>query len=132
MHSCKSEITILEDIHPLVSSSEETNTIYMIYSSSSPSLSSVVEYPYNLSARFFNNDEDILESLLTLDNPCDDIHHRSYFVLDEPSSSLIQYSIEAKYFICGSANLFINPILAPYSFEEGNMDNISPAIMVNI
>jgi len=42
-------------------------------------------------------------------------------------------TIESKYFLPPvKADWFKNPILAPNSFEEGNMSNISPTIKVNI
>jgi hypothetical protein len=41
--------------------------------------------------------------------------------------------IETKYFIpSGHINWFNNPIPAPDAFEEGNMDNISLIIKINI
>ena len=40
--------------------------------------------------------------------------------------------METKDFIHGKFNWFKNPILAPYSFEEGNMSNILPTIKINI
>ena len=52
-HSRKSYITILEEIHPSVSSSDTTNTIYMISTSSSPFHSSVVEDPPDLFQHHF-------------------------------------------------------------------------------
>ena len=40
--------------------------------------------------------------------------------------------MDSKDFIHGEFDWFINPILAPNSFEEGNMANISPTIKINI
>ena len=40
--------------------------------------------------------------------------------------------METKDFILGKVNWFKNPIPAPYAFEEGNMENISPTIKINI
>ena len=131
-HSHESDITILDEIHPLASSSDTTNTIYTISSSSSPSVYSVIEDPFDLSTDCFNNDEEILEALSTPEYPWDDMHHHSFFIPDEPPSSSNQYSVEAKDFIHGKVDWFKNPIMAPDSFEEGNMANISPTIKVNI
>ena len=40
--------------------------------------------------------------------------------------------MEFKDLIHDEAHWFINPIHAPYAFEEGNMANISPTIKINI
>ena len=40
--------------------------------------------------------------------------------------------METKHFIHGKVNWFKNPILAPDTFEEGNMANISPTIKIDI
>ena len=81
-HSHKSEIIVLEKMHPLTSSSDTNNTIYMISIPSSPSPSSTIEYPSDLSTCYFHNEEEILEALLTLEYPWDDIHHHSFFIPD--------------------------------------------------
>ena len=60
------------------------------------------------------------------------MHHHSFYVSDEPLSSLDQYSIEAKDFINGKFEWVKNPILTLNAFEEGNMANIFPTIKVNI
>ena len=40
--------------------------------------------------------------------------------------------MESKDFIHGKFEWFKNPILEPYTFEEGNIANISPTIKINI
>ena len=64
--------------------------------------------------------------------PWDDLHHHSFFIPDEPSSSSYQFYVETKDFIHGSVDWFKNPISGPESFEEGNMASIFPTIQVNI
>ena len=86
-HSSESDITILEEFHPATSSLDTTNTIYMISSSASPSISPIVEDPSDLFMHCFKNDEDILQYISTLEYPWNDMHHRSLFVPDEPLSS---------------------------------------------
>ena len=80
----------------------------------------------------FSNNEIIIEALSAPDYPWDDMHHCSFFVPDEPLLSSDQYSFEAKDFIHGKVDWFKNPIPTLDAFEEGNMDNISPTIKVNI
>ena len=60
------------------------------------------------------------------------MHHSSYLIPDEPSSSSDQYFFEEKYFIRGSVDWFKNPIPTLDAFEKGNMDKISSTIEVNI
>ena len=84
--------------------------------------------PSDISNHHFSNDEDILEALMTPENPCNDILHRPFFIPDEPSSWLDQFSLEVKYFIHGSVDWFKSQIPTPEAFEEGNMANISPTI----
>ena len=61
-HSCESEITILEEIHPLTSSSNTNNIVYMISTSNSPSSSSTTEDPPDISQHHFHGEEEILEN----------------------------------------------------------------------
>ena len=43
-----------------------------------------------------------------------------------------QFFVETKDFIHGKFDWFKNPIMGPYTFEEGNMANISLTIKINI
>ena len=99
------------------SSSDISNTIYMISSSSIPSIPSVIEDPSNISTHCFNNDEEILEALSAPEYPWDDMHNHSFFIPDEPLSSSNQYLVEAKDFIHGKVDWFKNPIPTPNAFE---------------
>ena len=104
----------------------------MISSSSSPFVPSDIEDPSDLSMHCFNNDEEFLESLSTPEYPWDDMHHCSLFIPEEPLLSSYQYLVEAKDFVHGKVDWFKNAIPSPDTFEEGNMDNISPTINFNI
>jgi len=70
------------------------------------------------------SDEDIMEAMTNTDYPWDDMHHRAYFL---PQQTHDQYVVESKDFIHGEVDWFKNLIPAPYDFEEGNMDKISPS-----
>ena len=107
-------------------------SIYMISSSTYPLISTITDGPSNLSLRCFRNDEEILEALTTLKHPWDDMHHRSFFLPEELVSQSDQFSMETKDFIHGKVDWIKNPILAPDTFEEGNMANVSPTININL
>lgn len=68
----------------------------------------------------------------------DTMHHRSLFLPEKtfaPIDALNHdiYTIESKYFLPSiQFDWFKNATLAPDSFEEGNMSNISPTIKVDI
>ena len=61
-HSLESEITLIKEVHPPPPSSN-TMSIYMMSSSTDLLISSSTDDPSNLSLHYFNNDEEILESL---------------------------------------------------------------------
>ena len=81
-HSLESEITSIEEVHPPPPSSD-TMSIYMMSSSTDPLISSTTDSPSDLSLHCFNNNEEILEALTTLEYPWDDMHHRSFFLPEE-------------------------------------------------
>ena len=105
-------------------------SIYMMSSSTDPSVSTTNDSPSDLSLHCFFNDEEILESLTTPEYPWDDMHHHSFFLPEELVLQSDQFSIERKDFIHGKVNCFKNPILAPDTFKEGNMANISTNLEV--
>ena len=107
-------------------------SIYMMSSSTDPLVSTINDGPSDLSLRCFRNDEEIIEALTTLKYPWDYMHHRSFFLHEELVSQFDQFSVETKDFIHGKVKWFKNPILTLDAFEEGNMDNISPTIKINI
>ena len=69
---------------------------------------------------------------LSLEYPWGNMHHHSFFLLEELVSQSDQFSVETKDFIHGKFDWFKNPIPAPDAFKEGNMANISPTIKINI
>ena len=81
-HSLESEITLIEEVHP-PPPSFDTMSIYMMSSSPDQLIPISNNDPSGLSLRFFNNDEEILEALTTPEYPWDDMHHRSFFLLEE-------------------------------------------------
>ena len=60
------------------------------------------------------------------------MHHRSFFLPEELVSQSDQFFVKTKDFIHGKVYWFKNPISILDAFEEGNMDNISPTIKINI
>ena len=104
----------------------------MISSFIDPSISATTYDPSYISNHCFNNDKEILESLLAPEYPWDDMHHHSFFIPEEPSLTSDRFLVEAKDFIHDQLDWFKNPIPTPETFEEGNMANISPTIKVNI
>ena len=115
-HSIESEITLIEEVHPPPPSSD-TMSIYMMSISIDPLISSSTNGPLDLSLRFFNNNEEILEALTTLEYPWDDMHHYLFFLPEELVLQSDQFFVETKDFIHGKVDWFKNPILAPDAFE---------------
>ena len=107
-------------------------SIYMMSSSTDPLISTPNDGPSDLSLHCFRNDGEILEALTAPEYPWDDMHHRSFFLPEELVLQSDQFSMETNDFIHGKFYWFKNPILAPDTFEEGNMANISPTIKINI
>jgi hypothetical protein len=89
-----------------------------------------------LYSHHFQCHEDILEEIQRPDSPWDALHHCALFLLQEalmPPSHNPIYAVETKDFIpSGPIDWFNNPIPAPDTFEEGNLDNISPTIKIDI
>ena len=81
-HSLESEITLIEEVHPPPPSSD-TMSIYMMSSSTDPLVSTITNSPSDLSLRCFCNDDEILEALTTPEYPWDDMHHHSFFLLED-------------------------------------------------
>ena len=73
---------MIEEIHPLASSLDMM-AIYMMSSSTLPHISATIDDSSEKSLRFFPNDEEILKPLIDLEYPWDDMHHRSFFLLEE-------------------------------------------------
>ena len=121
-----SQLPIVEIHPPESSASEEFENIYMFSSVTNPSAT-------DLTTHTFYSDEEILEALTAPDYPWDDMHHRSYFLPDEPPSTIApQFAVESKDFLPPKVDWFKDPIPAPDAFEEGNMANISPVIQVDL
>ena len=78
-HSLESEITLIEEVHPPPPSSD-TMSIYMMFSSTGPLVSTTNDGPSDLSLHCFHNDEYILEALTASGYPWDNMHHHSFFL----------------------------------------------------
>ena len=77
---------------------------------------------------FLPSDETILEAMCRWDNICEDIHHRSYFL---PELSRIKNQ-EFHMRLASDVDAPINPLPREGIFAEGNMENISATIPINI
>ena len=76
----------------------------MVSSSTYPLIPVVTDNSSNLSHHCFYNDEEILESLTTPEYPWDDMHHHSFFILEELVSQSNQFSAKTKDFIHGKVD----------------------------
>jgi hypothetical protein len=68
----------------------------------------------------FPSNEAILEALNGIDRPCDDLHHRSYFLLQ-------LRRIEAGEFVLtmtGDRSCIVNPLAMHAVYVEGNMETL--------
>ena len=74
------------------------------------------------------SDEAILEAMSGRDNICEDLQHRSYFL---PDLSKIENQ-EFKVRLSDDIEVPINPLPREGVFAEGNMENISTTIPINI
>ena len=74
------------------------------------------------------SNEVILEAMCGHDNICEDLHHRSYFL---PDLSRIENQ-EFHMRLADDVDTPINPLPREGIFAEGNMENISATIPINI
>lgn len=65
------------------------NLVTHEYASVSSSLSCSLSSSYH---PIFHSDEDIMEAITTIGYPCDDMHHRAYFLLQQTDD---QYVVES-------------------------------------
>ena len=76
----------------------------------------------------FPSNEAIIEAMLGVEPPWEEIHHRSYFILDlerlehEDFRAVLSERV-------GSTKV---PLSSPSPMADGNMENISPTIPINI
>ena len=76
----------------------------------------------------FPSDEAIMEAMCGQDKICEDIHHQSYFLLELSSIENQEFHMR----LAGDADIPINPLPREGIFAEGNMENISVTIPINI
>jgi hypothetical protein len=72
--------------------------------------------------------EDIIEEMTRLERPWEDMHHRSYFLLD------ISHVERGKFksVVGGNGSERVNPLAKNDVYAEGNMENILETIPINI
>jgi hypothetical protein len=74
------------------------------------------------------SDKVILEAMIGPDKPCDDIHHKSYFL---PKLKTIEV-VEFIQVMNGDAPCPINPLSTHRIYDEGNMESIAKTIPIDI
>ena len=83
----------------------------------------------------FHSDEEIMENMIALEYPWDNLHHQYYYLPMTPTDveSSNQFNIEAKDFILARfIDWFQHPIPTLDTFKDGNMENISPIANIEI
>ena len=76
----------------------------------------------------FPSDEAILEAMLGVEQPWEELHHRSYFLpkLDHVECDDFRENLSEN---IGSP---VVPLISPSPMADGNMANLSPTIPINI
>jgi hypothetical protein len=77
---------------------------------------------------FLPYDEVILEALTGSDTPWDDIHHRSYFLLELRRIEVGEFMLT----MTGDRSCPINPLAMHVVYAKGNMETISKTIPIDI
>jgi hypothetical protein len=74
------------------------------------------------------SDEAILEALTGLDRPWDNLHHRSYFLLDLRRIEVGEFVLT----MTGDRSCPVNPLAMHAVYAEGNMESIIETIPIDI
>ena len=74
------------------------------------------------------SDEAILEAMCARDKICEDLHHRSYFLLELSKIENQEFHVR----LSDDVDTPVNPLPREGVFAKGNMANISATIPINI
>ena len=74
------------------------------------------------------SDEAILEAMCGQDKICEDLHHQSYFLSELSRIEKQEFLVR----LTDDVDTPVNPLPREGMFAEGNMENISTAIPINI
>jgi hypothetical protein len=74
------------------------------------------------------SDEATIEAMTSPDKPWDDLHHRSYFLLELSRIEAREFTLT----MIGDRNCPINPLAIHDVYAEGNMETITKTIPINI
>jgi len=77
---------------------------------------------------FLPSDEAIIEEMTSLDKPWDDLHHRSYFLLELRRIEAGEFTLT----MIGDRSCPINPLATHVVYVEGNMETITEMIPIDI
>jgi hypothetical protein len=76
----------------------------------------------------FPSDEVVIEAMTSLNKPWDDLHHRSYFLLELSRIEAEEFTLT----MTGDRPCPINPLATHEVYAEGNMETIAETIPINI
>jgi hypothetical protein len=74
------------------------------------------------------SDATVIEAMTSLDKPWDDLHHRSYFLLDLSRIEVREFTLT----MIGDRSCPINPLDTHEFYAKGNMETIIETIPINI
>jgi hypothetical protein len=74
------------------------------------------------------SDEALIEEMTSPDKPWDDLHHRSYFLLELNIIEAGEFTLT----MTGDRSCPINPLATHEVYVEGNMETITETIPINI
>ena len=77
---------------------------------------------------FFPSDEAILEAMYGVEQPWEELHHRSYFL---PKLDCMECD-EFREILSEKIGSPVVPLSSPSQMVDGNMANLSPTIPINI
>ena len=76
----------------------------------------------------FSSDEAIIEAMSGVEPPWEELHHRSYFL---PELDRLEHE-EFREVLSERIGIPMVPLSSPSPMADGNMENISPTIPINI
>jgi hypothetical protein len=76
----------------------------------------------------FPSDEAVIEAMTSPDKPWEDLHHRSYFLLELSQIEVGEFTVT----MTGDRSCHTNPLATHKIYAEGNMETIVEMIPINI
>ena len=85
-------------------------------------------YSYDFLDMIFPSDKTILEAMIGLENICEDLYHKSFFLLELGKIKNSNFHVR----LAEDVDIPVNIFPKDGAFAEGNMENISTMIPINI